>query len=99
MPVNFNKYTTKAAEAVQETLQLAQSLGHQAMTPLHLLHSLAIQHDGLIPTLLEKLGEKPDAVANRTKAALQKLPVVSGGQGAYMTPETEKILHEAESEA
>jgi len=97
--MNFNNYTTKASEAVQGAMQLAGQLSHQAITPMHLLLVLVRQKDGLIPTLLQKLERHPEAIAAELQEKLTHLPKISGGDGAYLAPETKKALDQAESEA
>ncbi|MDD5623105.1 MAG: ATP-dependent chaperone ClpB [Candidatus Peribacteraceae bacterium] len=97
--MDFNRYTTKAAEAIQGTMELAHELSHQALTPLHLLLVLAKQKEGLIPSLLQKLEVEPEALADALKAELRKLPTVAGGGQAYLTPELKKALDSAETEA
>ena len=49
--MNFDKYTTKASEAVQGAMQLAGQLGHQGISPLHLVLVLIQQKDGIVPAL------------------------------------------------
>ena len=38
--MNFNDYTIKAQEAVQQAVNLAQSHGQQAIEPVHLLQGV-----------------------------------------------------------
>ncbi|KKW38146.1 MAG: ATP-dependent chaperone protein ClpB, partial [Candidatus Peribacteria bacterium GW2011_GWB1_54_5] len=97
--MNFERYTTKAAEAVQGTLELAATLGQQALGPLHVLLILLNQKEGLVPTLLQKLEHNPDAVSERVKKALSALPKVTGGTQPYLTQDLKKIFDQAESEA
>ncbi len=98
--MDFNRYTTKAAEAIQGTMQLNARLGNQAMTPLHLLLTLVTQPGGLVPTILQKLEQNPATIAGKVEQELGTLPKVSGAtSGAYMTPELNKVLQEAETEA
>lgn len=96
--MNFNTYTTKAAEAVQATMQLAGEFAHQALTPNHLLFTLIDQKDGVVPRLLQKLERDPVALATTLKTTLAKLPKVSGGTSAYLSPELKKVLDQAEAE-
>ncbi len=96
--MNFDKYTTKASEAVQGTMQLAGQLGHQAITPLHLLLVLIQQRDGIVPSLLHKLEIDAAALADRVKSELTCLPQVTGGE-PYAAPELRKVFDQAESEA
>ena len=97
--MNFERYTTKAAEAVQGTLELAATLGQQALGPLHVLLVLLNQKEGLVPTLLQKLEHNPDAVSERVKKALSALPKVTGGTQPYLTQDLKKTFDQAESEA
>lgn len=97
--MNFQNYTTKAAQSIQATMQLSGKMRHQAMTPLHLLVALASQQGGLVPTLLEKLEEKPASVIAKAQEELAKIPTVTGMEGNYATPELKKMLDQAESEA
>ncbi len=96
--MNFDKYTTKASEAVQGTMQLAGQLGHQAITPLHLLLVLIQQRDGIVPSLLHKLEIDVATLADRVKSELTRLPQVTGGE-PYAAPELRKVFDQAESEA
>ena len=48
--MNLNKFTEKAQEALLESQNLAQSLGHQSIEPEHLLLSLIRQIDGMCKT-------------------------------------------------
>ncbi len=97
--MNFNKYTTKAAEAVQGAMQLAGQLSQQAITPTHLLLVLAKQSEGIVPSLLRQLELDPTDVELRLKAELAKQPIISGGVEPYATPELRKVFDQAESEA
>lgn len=97
--INFNKYTTKASEAVQAAMQTAGNLSQQAVTPSHLLLSLVNQEDGLVPTLLTRMEVSPDKLAADLKSELESVPRVTGAEGAYLTNEAKKALEQAEAEA
>jgi len=98
--MNFNNYTTKAAEAVQETMQLTGKLGHQAISPLHLLLVLVGQVDGLIPNLLQKLDKNVPEIFAAVQKELAAMPKVSGSsEQTYLTPEMKKVFDQAEAEA
>ncbi len=96
--MDFGRYTTKAAEAVQGTMQLAGQLNQQAIVPLHMLLVLLQQKEGIVPSLLQKLEVPAGELAERVKAELTKLPQVEGAE-AYASPELRKVLNQAESEA
>jgi len=97
--MNFNKYTTKASEAIQGIMQLAGELGHQAITPLHLLFVLLRQEGGIVYSLLQKLEQHPEAVQERIKQELTKYARVSGEVSSYLTSETKQVLTQADAEA
>lgn len=97
--MDFNKYTTKAAEAVQGTMEMASQLKHQVATPMHLLLVLIGQEGGIVPSLLQRLEISTEEVAQKIKTELANYPKVTGAGGNYITPETKQILENAEKEA
>jgi ATP-dependent Clp protease ATP-binding subunit ClpB len=97
--MDFSRYTTKAAESVQGTMQLAGSLQHQALSPLHLLLVLLKQPESIVSTILRKLEKHPEAIAQAIGKELSALPSVSGSTQAYLTPELQKVFDAAASEA
>ncbi|HVW67262.1 MAG TPA: ATP-dependent chaperone ClpB [Candidatus Peribacteraceae bacterium] len=96
--MNFQNYTTKAAEAMQSAVQIAAQSGQQALSPLHLLLALVTQENGVVPALLTRLREQPDAVAAKTRGMIESLPKVAGGGSPYLTSELKTVLDNAESE-
>ena len=97
--MNQNQLTTKSAEAIQGAMQLAGTLSHQAIMPLHLLLVLTEQKDGLIPSLLQKLSKNPDDISRAAQRELTQLPTVSGGAEGYVSSELKRVFDQAESEA
>jgi ATP-dependent Clp protease ATP-binding subunit ClpA len=49
--MNFQNFTTKAAQAVQGAMELSSQLKHQAITPWHLFLVLLEQSGGVVPVL------------------------------------------------
>ena len=97
--MNFNQYTTKAAEAVQDAMQLAGKLKHSQIEVWHLLLALVEQPGGIVPNLLEQLDTKPEAIASLIRKELQKLPITETPTQAYASAELTKVLSQAETEA
>src|ERR1700675_144895 len=54
--LRFDKMTVKAQEAVQEAQEIAARHENQAIEPVHLLVALVEQKDGVVPSLLARLG-------------------------------------------
>lgn len=97
--MNLNRFTTKSAEAIQGTMQLAGKLKHPAMHPLHLLLVLVEQPDGLIPSLLQKLEQDLATLKLKIKDKLTTLPTTDTATQAYVSPELQQVLAKAETEA
>jgi ATP-dependent Clp protease ATP-binding subunit ClpB len=98
--MNLNKFTEKAQEAILESQNLAQSLGHQTIEPEHLLLSLIRQTEGIVPKVLQKLGQNPDQLAAIVERDLQARPRVSGSNVSTGLGKTaSEVLATAEEEA
>ncbi|TAK60975.1 MAG: ATP-dependent chaperone ClpB [Bacteroidetes bacterium] len=76
--MNFNKFTIKSQEAVQNAQEIAQSYGNQAIEPEHLLAALVQDTEGLVVPILQKLGSNVDYIKIKIGEALEKLPKVTG---------------------
>lgn len=97
--MNFNNYTTKAAEAIQATMHLAAKYGQQAVSPDHLLLALLQQPGGLIVRILQKLERDPQTLQTTIEKHISGLPRVSEAGNQYATPELKRVLEQAETEA
>jgi len=97
--MNLNSFTTKSAEAIQGTMQLAGKLKHPAMQPLHLLLVLIEQPTGLIPSLLQKLEQDLPSLKNKIQTEISKLPTTGTATQAYVSPELQQVFAKAETEA
>jgi len=72
-----DRLTVKAQEALQTAQQQAERRQHPQLDVEHLLLALATQRDGLIPSLLKKLGAAPDQLTARLDRAIERIPGVS----------------------
>lgn len=97
--MDFNNFTTMASQGVQGALEVANAFSHQALSPLHLLHALLEQQDGIVPTLLQKLDKDPGHILDETRNKLLALPKVEGGGSPYLTPELTSVFDRAKREA
>lgn len=97
--MNLEKFTTKSAEAIQQTIQLAMEKGHQTLEPLHLLLVLIQQNNGIVPSLLQKLEIQTSNIEQNIIAELEKKPSVSQTTQPYLSGDLNKVLNQAESEA
>ena len=76
--MRLDKLTVKSRDALAEADSLARRLGHQEITPLHLVRALLSQEGGLTRPLLERAGASMDALAARLEEELERLPGVHG---------------------
>ena len=101
--MNFQKFTQKSIEAVQEAQSIAARYSNQAVDEEHLLCALCSDESGLIPQLLTKMNVPADGFKNALMNAVDKLPKVTVGGRAqgqvYISSELDRALAEAESEA
>jgi ATP-dependent Clp protease ATP-binding subunit ClpB len=98
MATRFDKFTVKAQEALQGTQDVAGRFGNQQMEPLHLLLALIDQKEGIVPSLLTKLGVPPASVAKEAEQAVEKLPKVGGTTDHYLSPALKEVLDQASKE-
>lgn len=89
--MNLDKFTVKAQEGIQQAVQLALGMEHQAITHAHLLQGLYEADPQLLTYLLEKNGVNVNRLMTANQQQLQALPKVSGGQ-PYLSAEAQKTL-------
>ena len=99
MPFRFDKFTIKAQEAVQRAAELAAERGNPQFTPVHLLHALLAEQEGIIRPLLEKIGVDRGHLERVVEAELSHQPKVSGGAQPQPDAELVKLFEAATAEA
>ncbi|HWP82324.1 MAG TPA: ATP-dependent chaperone ClpB [Bacteroidota bacterium] len=101
--MNFNKFTIKSQEAVQNAQEIAASYSNQAIEPEHLLAALVQDSEGLVVPILQKVGANVDYIRIKINEALEKLPKVMGAGvgnqyvGQSLAQLFETALEEAQS--
>ncbi|HIP48885.1 MAG TPA: ATP-dependent chaperone ClpB [Lutibacter sp.] len=78
--MNFNNFTIKSQEAVQQAQQIAESYSHQQIENAHLLKAMLEVDDNVIPFLLQKTGINLSIVAKTLSSILDSFPKVTGGE-------------------
>ncbi|MBW1867038.1 MAG: ATP-dependent chaperone ClpB [Deltaproteobacteria bacterium] len=98
--MRLDKFTIKSQELIQNTQALAGQNHHQQVEPLHLLHAMLDDQEGITRSILHKMGVAPADLAREVSAAMDKLPRVSGDTGdVYLSRLTTTVLETAFSEA
>ena len=92
--MNFNNFTIKAQEAVQEAVNLVQNRGQQAIEPVHLLQSVMKVGENVTNFIFQKLSLNRQQIALVVDKQIDSLPKVSGGE-AYLSREANEVLQKA----
>ena len=92
--MNINTLTIKAQEVLQQAFSVASSAGNQAVEPAHILSALVGEDDALASYLLSRVGAGVDRIRSDVKAAIDKLPKVSGGDN-YFSQASSRAIQKA----
>ena len=92
--MNFNNYTLKSQEAIQQAQELAQGFGHQQIENEHIFKALFNVDENVLPFLLKKLNVNVAMLQQIIDATLDSFPKVSGGD-IMLSREASKTLNEA----
>ena len=93
--MNFNDYTIKAQEAVQQAVNLAQSHGQQAIEPVHLLQGVMKVGEQVTNFIFQKLGMNGQQIVLVLDKQIESLPRVQGGE-PYLSRECNEVLQQAQ---
>src|SRR3954467_8686477 len=97
--MDLNRYTEKAQQAILEAQKYAERSGHPEILPEHLLLSLLMQADGIVPAVLGKMNVDAASLAKTVQSLTDKLPKVQGGAQPGISARARKLLTSAEEEA
>ena len=92
--MNFNNFTIKSQEAVQEAVNLTQTRGQQAIEPVHLLAGVLKVGEIVTNFIFQKLGMNAQQVTLVIDKQIDSLPKVSGGE-PYLSRESNEVLQRA----
>jgi len=92
--MNLNNYTIKSQEAIQQSQQIAQGLGHQQIENAHILKAIFEVDENVLPFILAKLGINIEIFKKTLDSILQSLPKVEGGDLMF-SRSTGKMFNDA----
>ena len=96
--MNFDKFTIKAQEVVQEAANGAQRGGQQTIEPIHFLRAMIEKAQDVVGFLLQKQGANVQHIAQVTESEISHLPRVSGGNGqSYLSNDANQVVMRAEA--
>ena len=76
--MNFNNYTIKSQEAIQQAQQIAQSYGHQQIENEHIIKAVFDVDENVLPFILKKLNVNITILKQALDKQLESLSKVSG---------------------
>src|SRR5688572_25041184 len=97
--MNFNKYTIKSQEAIQQAAEIAKASNQQFLESGHLLKALLAADESIVHTMLKKMGINLDHIRRKTDELIATYPKVSDTGNAYLGKDMEKLLKIAEETA
>lgn len=97
--MNVNKLTQRSIEAIQAAQSLAAARDNTSLEQAHLLSALITQQDGLIPSLLKKLGADSAAMQTLLESVMDGFAKSSSASEAYPSPALNAALAAAEKRA
>ena len=95
--MNFDNFTIKAQQALQQAIDRAQQNGQQAITPVHLLAGVLAVGENVTQFVFGKMGVNEHALQAAVNSELQRQPRVSGGGSPYLDQEANEVVTRAQS--
>jgi ATP-dependent Clp protease ATP-binding subunit ClpB len=92
--MNFNNFTIKSQEAVQEAINQAQSRGQQAIETAHVLYGVMKVGENVTNFIFQKLGMNGQQIALVLDKQIDSFPKVTGGE-PYLGRETNDVFQKA----
>jgi ATP-dependent Clp protease ATP-binding subunit ClpB len=92
--MNFNQFTVKSQEAVQQAQTIALTNGQQAIDTGHLLKALLEVDENVVPFLLKKVNVNLPALKKQLDTIVNGYPKISGGN-PYLSNELNSVFQNA----
>ena len=92
--MNFNNFTIKSQEAIQEAVRLTQNKGQQAIEPAHIMAGVLKIGENVTNFIFQKLSLNSQQIALEVNRKIDSFPKVSGGE-TYLSRESNNVLQRA----
>ncbi|MGA7831545.1 MAG: ATP-dependent chaperone ClpB [Terracidiphilus sp.] len=100
MAIRWEKLTVKSQQAMEQAQGRATELGNPEVLPVHLLLALIEDREGVIPSVLEKIGVPTQRLETELHQIEEKLPRVAGAASQPgVSAALNKVLDQAFREA
>ncbi|MCD0489458.1 ATP-dependent chaperone ClpB [Pedobacter sp. MC2016-14] len=94
--MNFNNFTIKAQEAIQQASEIAQGNQHQAIETAHLLKGLLTVDENVVSYVLKKLNVHLNTLNQNLDIQIAKFPKVSGSN-VYLSSGANSAIQKAQA--
>ncbi len=101
MAFNFNKFTLKAQETIQEAVEISQNYNNQIIEPEHILAALLQDANGVAVSTIQKAGGNINQMKIKVGELLERLPkVIGAGIGSQqLSINTARLFDQSAEEA
>ncbi|HXY75071.1 MAG TPA: Clp protease N-terminal domain-containing protein, partial [Dehalococcoidales bacterium] len=98
--MNQDKFTEKAQEVLQLSLQLVQQYKHSQLDVEHIFFALLTQEKGLVSDIIKETGADIESLKANVQQILERIPKVQYFSGQiYTTPRILALQNAATAEA
>jgi ATP-dependent Clp protease ATP-binding subunit ClpB len=91
----FGQFTTRAKEAIRKAHELAIERGQNHVSPLHLLTSLILQEESIVPSILDKMEVDTNLLIDNVLDSIEGVDAgqtLSASYQIYLTPELAQVI-------
>ncbi|MFM7768635.1 MAG: ATP-dependent Clp protease ATP-binding subunit, partial [Bacteroidota bacterium] len=92
--MNFNHFTIKSQEVIQQAQNMAMQHGHPSIDTGHILLSMMDADENVVPFILKKMNVNTQAFDERLGKIVEQYPKVSGGS-QYLSNDAVKAVQKA----
>jgi ATP-dependent Clp protease ATP-binding subunit ClpB len=87
--MDFNKFTIKAQEAIQEAINITRTNGQQSVENSHILKGLSTKGESIISFLVSKTGANHNKIKQVNDSILSSLPKIQNEAQPYLSNEAQ----------
>ncbi len=95
--MNFDKYTIKGQEVIQQAVEIAAGNENQVIEPVHMLKAILVSDENVMSFVLNKLNIQKDRLEHKTREILEQYPRASGQQ-PYLSNDSSQVLKNADKQ-
>ena len=92
--MNFDNFTIKSQEAIQQAVNIVRQHNGQSIEPVHLLKAVIDKGESVVKFIFQKLGANETLINSQVEKEIETQPKVSGGE-QYLSRESNEILQKA----